>query len=178
MKSTTFGEIVLSEQDILDGLYSGKITDLETIFLDDPDVCKIFNESVKKNYDNVGFVRFYTEPTISMQEFDRANQDDWFMPKEYKDFEIVGFLLDQTQNEEQYQRVVTELELFIQHNMIDLLKYLKYLVDTMRSNNIVWGVGRGSSVASYCLYLLGVHKIDSIKYELDIHEFLKEKQNG
>jgi len=100
------------------------------------------------------------------------------MPKEYKEFEIVGFLLDQTQNEEQYQRVVKELDLFVQHNMIDLLKYLKYLVDTMRSNNIVWGVGRGSSVASYCLYLLGVHKIDSMKYELDIHEFLKEKQNG
>jgi DNA polymerase III alpha subunit len=95
------------------------------------------------------------------------------MPKEYRDFEIVGFLLDQTQNEEQYQRVVTELELFIQHNMIDLLKYLKYLVDAMRENKIVWGVGRGSSVASYCLYLLGVHKIDSIKYNLDIKEFLK-----
>ena len=57
--------------------------------------------------------------------------------------------------------------------MIDLLCYLKYLVDTMREHNIVWGVGRGSSVASYCLYLLGVHKIDSIKYELDIREFLK-----
>ena len=178
MKSTTFGEIVLSEQEILDGLYSGKITDLGTIFLDDQEICTIFNESVKKNYDNTGFVRFYTEPTISIEEFDRANQEDWFMPKEYKDFEIVGFLLDQTQNEEQYQRVVAELDLFIQHNMIDLLKYLKYLVDTMRSNNIVWGVGRGSSVASYCLYLLGVHKIDSLKYELDIHEFLKEKQNG
>jgi DNA polymerase III alpha subunit len=43
----------------------------------------------------------------------------------------------------------------------------------MRSNNIVWGVGRGSSVASYVLYLLGVHKVDSIKYGLDIREFLK-----
>ena len=54
-----------------------------------------------------------------------------------------------------------------------LLCYLKYLVDTMREHNIVWGVGRGSSVASYCLYLLGVHKINSIKFELDIKEFLK-----
>ena len=59
--------------------------------------------------------------------------------------------------------------------MFDLLSYLKYLVDTMRENNIVWGVGRGSSVASYVLYLIGIHKIDSIKYNLDIHEFLKEK---
>ena len=95
------------------------------------------------------------------------------MPDEYKDFEIVGFLLDQTQNEEQYQRVVDELVLYFQYNMIDVLKYCKYLVDTMRENNIVWGVGRGSSVASYCLYLLGIHKIDSIKFELDVNEFLK-----
>jgi DNA polymerase III alpha subunit len=178
MKLTNFGEIVLSEQDILDGLYSGKITDFEKIFLDNPEICKVFNESVRKNADRMSDLKVFVEPTISMEEFDRANQEDWFMPEEYKDFEIVGFLLDQTQNEEQYQRVVKELELFVQHNMIDLLKYLKYLVDTMRSNNIVWGVGRGSSVASYCLYLLGVHKIDSLKYELDIHEFLKEKQNG
>jgi DNA polymerase III alpha subunit len=74
---------------------------------------------------------------------------------------------------EQKVRVTEELTLFAQHNMIPLLKYLKYLVDTMRKNNIVWGVGRGSSVASYCLYLIGVHKIDSIKYSLDIKEFLK-----
>jgi len=57
--------------------------------------------------------------------------------------------------------------------MFDLLIYLKYLVDTLRSQNIVWGVGRGSSVASYCLYLIGVHKVNSMQYNLDIHEFLK-----
>jgi len=49
----------------------------------------------------------------------------------------------------------------------------KYFVDTMQANNVVWGVGRGSSVASYVLYLIGVHKIDSIKYNLDWQEFLR-----
>jgi len=43
----------------------------------------------------------------------------------------------------------------------------------LRKNNIVWGVGRGSSVASYVLFLLGVHKIDSMYYELSVDEFLK-----
>jgi len=43
----------------------------------------------------------------------------------------------------------------------------------MRKNNLVWGVGRGSSVSSYLLYLIGVHKVDSYKYRLDIKEFLK-----
>jgi hypothetical protein len=48
-----------------------------------------------------------------------------------------------------------------------------YALFTMRENKIVWGVGRGSSVASYVLFLIGVHKINSIKYNLDINEFLK-----
>ena len=43
----------------------------------------------------------------------------------------------------------------------------------MRKNNIVWGVGRGSSVSSYVLFLMGVHKVDSMKYNLDIKDFLK-----
>ena len=63
--------------------------------------------------------------------------------------------------------------LFQEREAFDLLRYLKYLVDTMRKNNIVWGVGRGSSVASYVLYLIGVHKINSMYYDLDIAEFLK-----
>jgi DNA polymerase III alpha subunit len=178
MKLTEYGNVILDTQEVFDALYSGKIKDLGTIFLEDQVECTKFCESVKKNYDNTDFVRFYTEPTISIAEFDAINQGQWFMPEEYKNFKIIEFLLDQTTNEEEYQRVVTELELFEQYNFINVLKYLKYLVDTMRSNKIVWGVGRGSSVASYVLYLLGIHKVNSIKYGLDIHEFLKEKQNG
>jgi DNA polymerase III alpha subunit len=53
------------------------------------------------------------------------------------------------------------------------LRYLKYLVDVMQNNRMIWGVGRGSSVASYVLYLLGVHRIDSMFYELDPKEFLR-----
>ena len=173
MKLSKYGQVILNAEDVFNGMYSGKITSLEDIFLDNPDECKKFNESVRKNHDHIELCKIFLETDATQAEFDIANQAQWFMPDEYRDFEIVGFLLDQTQNEEQYQRVVAELDLFIQHNFIMVLKYLNYLVDTMRKNNIVWGVGRGSSVASYCLYLIGVHKVDSIKYELDIHEFLK-----
>ena len=70
-------------------------------------------------------------------------------------------------------RELEELEEFRARNMLPLLKVLKYLVDTFQNNNIVWGVGRGSSVASYALFLIGIHKIDSIKYNLDWREFLR-----
>ena len=50
---------------------------------------------------------------------------------------------------------------------------MMYFVELMRENDVVMGVGRGSSVDSYVLYLLGVHKIDSIKYNLDYREFFR-----
>lgn len=173
MKVTDKSQIILSEQDILDGLYSGKINDLSNVNTDDQKLVEQFNSARRQNADPFPNLTLFEQTIESLETFDRRNQEQWFMPKEYENFPMVEFLLDKTTNEEEYQRVVTELELYIQHNMMPVLNYLKYLVDTMRSNNIVWGVGRGSSVASFCLYLLGVHKVNSIKYDLDIHEFLK-----
>ncbi|NBP58298.1 hypothetical protein EBU71_17565 [bacterium] len=95
------------------------------------------------------------------------------MPKEYKDMDIESWILEQCSTDIEILRAEQELALFRQHNMINLLRFLKYLVDYMRSKQILWGLGRGSSVASYCLFLIGVHKVDSIKYDLDIKEFLK-----
>ena len=105
------------------------------------------------------------------------NKDLWFIPQEYKDLDIESFLVNQCP-EENYERLATELDLFKKHNMISMLKTMKFVVDTLRANSIVWGVGRGSSVASYVLYLIGVHKIDSIKYSLPIEEFFKGETNG
>lgn len=106
-------------------------------------------------------------------EFHRQNQQQWNMPKEYAEFDIAQWLLDQCTNDQQLQRVGKELLLFHERDMLSLLCFLRYLVDTLRENNVVWGVGRGSSVASYVLYLIGVHKVDSLYYDLDIEEFLR-----
>jgi DNA polymerase III alpha subunit len=173
MKSTAFGEIILSEQDIVQGLYSGKITSLEDLNVDDADLVNQYNEARKKNADTISELNVFQQTLNSLEEFDKTNQKTWFMDKYYNEMDICQWLLERCQTEEELIRVQEELELFIQHNMVDVLKYLKYLVDTMRQHNILWGVGRGSSVASYCLYLLGVHKVNSIKYGLDIREFLK-----
>ena len=96
------------------------------------------------------------------------------MPDSYKELDISQWILDRCNGPAELQRAGEELILYQERNLFDLLKYLKYLVDVMRENNILWGVGRGSSVASYCLYLIGIHKINSIKYNLDIDEFLKK----
>jgi DNA polymerase III alpha subunit len=75
--------------------------------------------------------------------------------------------------DDELQRVGKELLMFQDRDLFDLLRYLTYLVSVMKENNIIWGVGRGSSVSSYVLYLLGVHQIDSMFYDLDPGEFLR-----
>ena len=107
---------------------------------------------------------------VPPQKIDSTN---WRIPYKYKEMDIGKHVLDLCETDEQRARVTRELELYNKYNMTMVLKCMKYIVDTLRANNIVWGVGRGSSVASYVLHLLGVHKIDSIKYDIPIGEFFK-----
>jgi DNA polymerase III alpha subunit len=95
------------------------------------------------------------------------------MPKEYKEFDIAKYILNLCTHEEEIQRAGKELLMYEKRGMLVLLQYMKYLVDTMRKHDIVWGVGRGSSVASFVLFLIGIHRINSLYYDLDIEEFLK-----
>jgi DNA polymerase-3 subunit alpha len=95
------------------------------------------------------------------------------MPDNYYEIDIAAWVLDQCKGEAELQRAGEELLLFQERDAFMLLRYMKYLVDTMRANNVVWGVGRGSSVSSFVLFKLGVHKINSLYYDLDPREFLK-----
>ena len=108
---------------------------------------------------------------------DSIDHSVWFMPSEYQRMDIEEFLVNQCPRENQ-DRLLSEISEYKRRDLLNLLRQMKYIVDTLRKNNIVWGVGRGSSVASYVLFLLGVHKIDSVKYNLPIEEFFKGEQNG
>lgn len=110
---------------------------------------------------------------LTIEAFDRRRQQTWYMPQEYQDMDIAQYVLSLCTTEAELQRCGHELLLFQERNLFDLLKFLKYLVDTMTANRVIWGVGRGSSVASYVLYKLGVHRIDSMFYELNVEEFLR-----
>ena len=172
MNINEYGAVIVNQEELFKAIYSGKIKKIENIFLDDSCTDQ-FNSALKQNRDSFAPLQTYTIPEEDLASFDQANQLNWFMPKEAVHENLIEMLLGMCKTDQQRTRVEEELELFSQHGMINLLFYLKYLVDTMRENNIVWGVGRGSSVASYVLFLIGIHKIDSIKYNLDIKEFLK-----
>lgn len=172
MNINEYGAVIVNQEELFEAIYSGKIKKIENIFLNDDSTLQ-FNSALTENRDSIVPLQKWTQPEETLEFFDEANQCTWFMPEECQQFPIHQWLLDQCSTEAEKNRVDEELLLFIQYGMFDLLFYLKYLVDTMRENNIVWGVGRGSSVASYVLYLIGIHKIDSIKYDLDVKEFLK-----
>jgi DNA polymerase III alpha subunit len=169
MKTDSYSQLVFDEDDIVNLILSGHYP-LPTGILVDKSVDV---KSVKSQLDTVPEFIEYTEPTDSIDIFDYKLQSNWYMPDEYKKLDIAEHVLKLCVTQEELQRAGEELLLFQDRNLFDLLKFLKYLVDTMKLNGIIWGVGRGSSVSSYVLYLLGVHRINSMYYDLDIQEFLR-----
>jgi DNA polymerase III alpha subunit len=168
MRIDKYGQTILSENDLCDLLmrdpsrvlkkaHTEKSIDLKHSFL----------------LEDIPTLSEYVELDYSVDEFDAKLQSNRQMPKEYFELDIAKWVLDQCKTEAELQRAGDELLKFHERNMFILLQYLKYLVDIMRKNNIVWGVGRGSSVASFVLYLIGIHRINSLYYDLSIDEFLK-----
>lgn len=171
MKINQYSEQIFNEDDLCNLVMTG--VDLGT--LDGMMVDHTVNiDSVAELLDRVPqLIASSDSNTQTVEEFDRQCQSNWFMPDEYKQLDIAEYVLSLCKTDAELQRVGTELLLYQERNLFDLLCYLKYLVDTMTTNRLIWGVGRGSSVASYVLYLLGVHRIDSMFYELDPEEFLR-----
>lgn len=170
MNYDKYGQSFTTVEELCDLLYKDPELKLENFVVQDPEQ---YNASKDMLYADLPKLGKYTPYYMSREEFDQQLQSNWHMPEEYKQLDIARWLLDRCKTDAELQRVGEELLLYQERNLFTLLCYLKYLVDTMRSNNIVWGVGRGSSVASYVLYLLGIHRIDSMYYDLDITEFLK-----
>ena len=173
MKHDQFGQTYYNENDLVNFVYENPDLDLSLFLVDFPEE---YNKAIKDLYADLPLLNKYNVPdssTDNLNKFDQKNQSHWFMPESYKEMDIAAWVLSQCKNEEELQRVGQELLMFQERNLFDLLRFLKYLVDTLRSNNLVWGVGRGSSVASYVLYLIGVHRINSLFYDLPIDEFLK-----
>ena len=175
MKTYDLGIPRFSNRDLIDMIYTGHADKVHLVLCDADDDIDKFNEAMAEQ----GFDKLqkYIPLDVDQKTFDGVCQSEWFMPDKYKNIDVLDYLIDLPQfrgcKTPEWDRVQEELKAFRERDMIPLLRYMIYLVDFMRENDIVWGVGRGSSVASYVLYLIGVHKIDSIQYDLDWREFLR-----
>lgn len=112
-------------------------------------------------------------PPLPQQVSWEHRTQDWLIPKQYLDMDIEQYILSLARDNIDLDRINWELEQFRTRNLIPVLRTIKYLVDLMQQHDVVWGVGRGSSVSSLILFLLGVHRIDPIKWKLDAAEFFK-----
>jgi DNA polymerase III alpha subunit len=165
-----FSRQIYTQDDAVQALYVNPSIDLSTLDLQEVEQ---FNRANELLYTGYAELKLAGTLDCTPEEYHRRNQKTWHMPAEYAEFDIAKWLLDQCETDEQRQRVGQELMMYLERGLFDLLNFLRYMVQVMRDNKIVWGVGRGSSVASYVLYLIGVHKIDSLYYDLDVTDFLR-----
>jgi len=170
MIQNKFDELIFNENDVCNLLMQGRnIESLSNMIVDDSVKLNAMPELLGP-VPNFKQQRFHA---ASVPDWHAQQQNNWHMPQKHKDLDIAEYILSLCTNETELQRCGEELLLYQERNLFNLLRYLKYLVDIMIENKIIWGVGRGSSTASYILYKLGVHRIDSIFYKLNIDEFLR-----
>lgn len=158
------GTVILHDSAILDMFHRDKEIDLTKLTVLESDEVKEYNKhSLLFGYNKINTEVIYCDKDINT----------WYIPDDYKDLDIETYLIGMCDTDEKRLRVAEELVMFKDRDMYPLLRYLVYLTDLVKKEDIIWGIGRGSSVSSYCLYLIGVHKVDALKYNLDITEFLK-----
>ena len=169
IKINDHGDCIFKEQDAIDLLYTDPTFDISKLFFEDTET---YSNSLKELGIDLPIIN--TVPDREpLAEFDHKNINNWHMPDKYYQINVLEWLLDKCQTDEEKMRVQMEYSLFEKKQFIRVLQFLIYFIDTLRANNIVWGVGRGSSVASFCLFLIGVHKINPLLYNLNITEFLR-----
>jgi DNA polymerase III alpha subunit len=105
---------------------------------------------------------------------------DWNIPTEYTQLNVAEYVADvhhrmygsSVDIDQREIRLAMELSIYYQQGLVDVLRTIIYVINTLSLSDEVWGVGRGSSVSSYVLYVIGAHDVDSFEYELDINDFL------
>ena len=149
-----------------------------------------------QRYDNVRYVNEIDETVTEFNRHCSKSQKlvkkqevrplsfDWNLPEEYKKLDVQEYVTNKlievtngmTDREfrNRAHRMMKELKMYESRGLFDVLRTIIFVINTLTTSNTVWGVGRGSSVSSYVLYLIGVHDVDSYQYNLDIEDFLHD----
>ena len=171
VKTDKYGNALLSIEEGKKALLHGM--DIDFAIIEDEKEVDLFNRNSEQIVGYKAVIRHPEIRDMDMAIYHNECAADWNIPESYKNTDVKEFLLLLCETQGEKDRVEMEFTMFEERELVPLLQFLFYIVDYMRKYKIVWGVGRGSSVASYILYLLGVNKINSIKYDLPSEEFLK-----
>jgi DNA polymerase III alpha subunit len=139
---------------------------------------KCFAEEVTQNIKKYNLI---SKIPLEVKYSNNNIESNWDIPKKYLDINIMDYCLikldrmkrDREYNSKAISRILYESQLIDNMNMGDLFRAILFLIDYFKENNVVWGVGRGSSCASYILFIFGLHCVDCIKYDIDCKEFFR-----
>ena len=103
---------------------------------------------------------------------------EWTIPKRYREMDITEMCIEalvskQVNTDEYVNRLSWELRQMEERDMLPFVRCLLYVTHQFLENNVVWGVGRGSSCASLVMFLLDINRIDPVKYGIPPEEFFK-----
>jgi len=128
--------------------------------------------------------QFMGEPTVSFWEPSDPEKPPessytWQIPAAYRDLDVEEYVIekfasrDLVDKHKYVDRLAEELDEFERRGMFDFLRTLIYVYDRFVAEKVVWGVGRGSSCACLILFLIGINRVDPVKYNIPLKEFLK-----
>ena len=159
------GTVTLKQAAAVEALYMDRSLD-DCMFYPDDDI-DLYNRSTKLL--DLSMQPLNTTGTTTKRDW----YSEWNTPEPFASMDILGYCCDLCPDDDYRIRACEEYILFEERGMIPVLRHLAWIVYHLRKMEIVWGVGRGSSVSSLLLYLIGINRIDPMKFGLDISEFLK-----
>lgn len=171
MKVNMYGQAILSSDNLREILLQGKNIGHLNVVKDD-DIALFEKYQSHLLHQKIVFLDA-PEELLSFDDFHLQKADEWVFPLEYQQVDVHKWLLDKCETQVQIDRINEEYIMYKERDLIMLLRLFIFLVDYMRKHKFIWGVGRGSSVSSYILFLIGVHRVDSLKYGFDIKDYLK-----
>ena len=134
--------------------------------------------------DLVEFNKLTDKPILPKSALSVTFPPAWVIPDRYKYLDLAEYLIGLAEHvaqddlyERRLQRLVEEIDLYTKLGYQDLLRALIYVVDELNRCQVIWGVGRGSSCSSYLLFLLGLHEVDSVLYDIQITDFIKDPRS-
>jgi DNA polymerase III alpha subunit len=100
----------------------------------------------------------------------------WNLPEHWANLDLDAYFEGRlARADDRYKaRALAELKQVRERGLENLIRAIGYVVERFKETGQVWGVGRGSSCASLLLFLLGLHQVDPIKYNIPLEEFFHD----
>lgn len=169
---TDEGEVVAKHSLLVKRALSGEVfTELRAMA--HPDI-KQYN----KSSDNTASIEIWEDSGIDSGKGPKPETFEWTIPKKYLTLDIAELCIEALEeknlNSDVYiDRLSWELMQMEAKDMHQFVRCLLYVIHRFKEDGVLWGVGRGSSCASLIMYLLGINKVDPVRYNIPAEEFFK-----